>query len=172
MTRCKYSTNTLNLYLRRVPEWMYTAPQVNKEIAILENITYTAQTKKLVYFESGYSAFASSAYLPNGWYLFFCHQIRQEVVMLGKKKPVDDWFSDLWTNARITQHLSLLCAKYLRMNFFSFLKSSPSEGIWPLKLCVNPNALWYQLPLPLSIFFHIPEIILTKVKKKKTIILL
>lgn len=87
--------------------------------------------------------------------------------MLGKKKPVDDWFSDLWTNARITQHLSLLCAKYLRMNFFSFLKSSPSEGIWPLKLCVNPNALWYQLPLPLSIFFHIPEIILTKVKKKK-----
>lgn len=28
--------------------------------------------------------------------------------MLGKNKPVDDWFSDLWENAKIIQHLALL----------------------------------------------------------------
>lgn len=43
---------------------------------------------------------------------------------------------------------------------------SPSEGIWPLKLCVNPDVLLCQLSLLLSASSRIPEIIF-KPKRKK-----
>lgn len=61
--------------------------------------------------------------------------------MLGKKKSVDDRFSDLWGKDYRTlctimcKRLGVIPTRLHQMGY------SPSEGIWLLKLGVNPDAL-------------------------------
>lgn len=60
--------------------------------------------------------------------------------MLGKKKSVDDGFSDLWESAKIILANTNTC-KHVIQTCLHQMGYSPSEDIWPLRLGVNPDVL-------------------------------